>query len=228
MIRQRTLLNEDQFENPKVIFNLNLMKLFSTFKKVMKLIRYDSSLETQQEYVHGKSDSKFQLKDGLLLHDNERLVVPDNDNICTALEKEAHDQSSTAHPRCKKTLRLLTARYYWPNMIIQMLITCHVYCTRVNHDKNLDSCFHFQITHINGNKFAGILKKCPKTTQVFNIVVVFIDRLSKRAITISYKKTFNARNLAESISFIALSIWEFLKVSFVIVTRNLSPIFGAS
>jgi hypothetical protein len=56
-------------------------------------------------------DTKLKLEDGLLLY-QDRLIVPDTNNLQIDLIREAHEQVSTAHPGRNKTIRLLANRYY--------------------------------------------------------------------------------------------------------------------
>jgi hypothetical protein len=81
----------------------------------------------------------FSLKDGLLLYDSNRLIVPEMDDVQTDFVRKANNQSSTAHPGLKKTLKLLVAGHYWENLRIfmqQFISNCHS-CRRshMNHDK---------------------------------------------------------------------------------------------
>ncbi len=76
-------------------------------------------------------DGDLKLEDGLLLY-QDRLVVPDTDQLRTNLIKEAHEQVSTAHPGRTKTIRLLADRYYWKGLaasVAQYIRNCHA-CKR--------------------------------------------------------------------------------------------------
>ena len=69
----------------------------------------------------------WQIQDGLLQYQN-KLVVPEDDNLHTKLIQEVHNQTSTAHPGRNKTRRLLSTRYYWPNLprdVAQYIRNCH-------------------------------------------------------------------------------------------------------
>lgn len=138
-LRQRALLSEGKYEDKLFHINLNFMETFETTEKILRFNREDPSLEPERELARRIPTSRFQLQDGLLIYDENRLVVPDVHNIRTCLVKEAHAQPSTAHPGPKKTLHLLSNRYYWKGMkgfIERFIANCHP-CRRshINHDK---------------------------------------------------------------------------------------------
>ena len=73
------------------------------------------------------------MEEGLLLY-QERLIVPDVDNLRTELIREAHCQVSTAHPGRDKTYRLLAPRYYWRGLLSDVerfIRNCHA-CRRAD------------------------------------------------------------------------------------------------
>ena len=138
-LRRRALLSENQFENKPFELNVNFMESFEIADKLLRFNREDPSLECERELARTITNSRFQLENGLLLYDKDRLVVPDVQNIRTCLVKEAHAQPSSAHPGPKKTLKLLSSRYYWKGMksfIERFISNCHP-CRRshINHDK---------------------------------------------------------------------------------------------
>jgi hypothetical protein len=55
------------------------------------------------------------MKDDVLFYNN-RLIVPDVNNLRTKLITEVYNQISTAHSGRNKTLTLLARKYYWKSM----------------------------------------------------------------------------------------------------------------
>lgn len=93
------------------------------------------------------SDDKWQTRDGPLLH-RGRLVAPEEENLLTAIIREAHDMISTAHPGRKKTLGLLQPRYHWPRMAADV----------AQYIQNCQTC---QRTHRPRDKTPGLLHPLP-------------------------------------------------------------------
>ena len=200
-LRQRALLQRGQYEESPYWLNVNFMETFEITEKLLWLNWEVSSLEDKRNIAWNKSDSWFKIEDGVLIYDQDRLVVPDVDNIRTALVKEAHGQPSTAHPGSKKTLQLLSARYYWKGMksfINQFISNCHP-CrqSHINHDKTPGFLHSFPTPNHTWQHICMDFKEMPEDNEGFNMVVVFIDRLSKKAVNIPCKKTVNAKYLAE-------------------------------
>jgi transposase InsO family protein len=138
--------------------------------------------------------------DGLLCFKG-RLCVQRNTPLCTRLIREAHDQPSTAHPNGKKTYQLLSLKYYW----FGMGADCNRYV------RNCRAC---QYSHPKQTKQQGFLhplpipaypmqhlcvdyKDFPKDKHGFDRILVFIDRLSKSAVTIPCHQDIDARGTAK-------------------------------
>lgn len=200
-LRERALLRRNQFEQKDSTTDVNFMGKFEEIDKILRLNRDHPSLEHLRILARNKSDDNFKLHDGLLIYKKDRLVVPDVDNVRTALVKEVHDQPSTAHPGAKKTLQLLSARYYWKGMnafVTQFLNNCHV-CKRshINHDKSPGFLHCLPVPEFPWQHICMDFKEMPQDKNEFNMVVVFIDRLSKKAVSIPCKKTISSKDMAE-------------------------------
>jgi hypothetical protein len=72
--------------------------------------------ESRKKVLNKKPDPDFIIRNDLLLY-QERLVVPDEENLRTRLIKKTHDQISTVYSGRNKTYRLLRLRYYWHEML---------------------------------------------------------------------------------------------------------------
>lgn len=69
------------------------------------------SLQSLRKQATSIDSGPLTLERGVLLY-NDRLIVPDTDNLRILLIREAHDQISTAHPSANKTMMMLSNRYF--------------------------------------------------------------------------------------------------------------------
>ena len=139
------------------------------------------------------------LLQGLLLFD-ERLVVPDTENLRTLLIREAHDQISTAHPSAAKTLRLISQSYFWRGIskyVTQYCRNCHT-CRRSSVPRGRKPGFLHPLGVPTRPWEHGTMDFCSfnKDKHGFDNVLVIIDRFSKQAISIPCHKTVTSRQLA--------------------------------
>ena len=117
----------------------------------------------------------------------------------TALIQEAHAQPLSGHPGQTKLKQLLQARYYWPGLGTDV----NQYCR---------NCYTCRRSHVYRDKKPGLLhplpvpdrpwqhisvdfKKCPVSKAGNNMVAIFVDRLSKKMVTIPVKDTITAREM---------------------------------
>jgi hypothetical protein len=158
------------------------------------------SLSLQDMRDKARQDLKgCRLEEGFLLY-QERLVVPDENYLRTKLIREAHDQVSSAHPGRLKTYKLLSERYYCPNMRStsdQYVGNCHK-CTRAMNPRDRKPGFlhplpipNHPLQHISMD-----FKSCPRDVHGYDAVFVVMDRLSQQAISIPCFKTTTARDTA--------------------------------
>jgi transposase InsO family protein len=146
-----------------------------------------------------EENSPWMLKDGLLLYEG-RVVVPDVDDLQVRLVDEVHCQPSTAHPGKTKTELLIRARYYWP--AIKAFVSRYI-----------DNCHTCRRSHIPRDRPPGLLQPLPVPDRVWqhismdfcefskdqtgcDSILVVVDRLSKKPISIPTNKTATARVLA--------------------------------
>ena len=74
-----------------------------------ELLQANRTSPTLQEYHEKAKDGAtlWELRDNGLVTHQERLVVPDENNLRTRLITEVHTQISTAHPGKMKTRKLI-------------------------------------------------------------------------------------------------------------------------
>lgn len=167
--------------------------------ELLQANRTHQELETLRDQAQIDKEGPYQLMDGLLLFEN-RLVVPDHNNLRTKLIREAHDQRSTAHPGAKKTTKILKSRYYWkalPDHVERYVRNCHM-CRRchVPRDKAPGLLHPLHIPSRPWQHLSMDFKSFPKSKAGNDAILVFVDRLGKRPISIPCKKTATARDLA--------------------------------
>lgn len=166
---------------------------------LLKANQETPSLQALRVEVEAGTNEDLTLEDGLLLCNNH-LVVPDVDQLRTALIREAHDSVLTAHPGRDKTYKLLKPQYYWKGMLSDIeryIRNCHA-CRRahVPRDKTPGLLHPLPITERPYQHITMDWKSFPMDKEGHNNLVVFMDTLSKAAISIPCKKTITAEVLA--------------------------------
>jgi hypothetical protein len=172
--------------------------------KLLSANRTFSELEELRAKAKNEKQGTWQLRDGLLLRYG-KLYVPDSQltpemPIQTALIREAYEQPMMGHPRRAKLPQLIQSCYYWPNQgkgIDRYRDNCHA-CKRshVPRDKTPGFLHPLPVPDRPWQHMSVDFKKCPESKNGYNIVVIFVDRLSKRPITILVQDTITARELA--------------------------------
>jgi transposase InsO family protein len=117
----------------------------------------------------------------------------------TALIREAHDKPLSGYPGRIKLRQLLKERYYWPSMgkdINQYCSNCHT-CRRshVPRDKKPGLLHPLPVPDRPWQHITVDFKSCPESKSGHNMVAIFVDRLSKRPITIPVRDTITAKQL---------------------------------
>ena len=74
-----------------------------------RILQANQTSETLAEFRNkaSREGEEWQLRDGLILQKNQ-LLVPEDNNLCTELIKEVHQQLSMAHPGYNKTYKLIS------------------------------------------------------------------------------------------------------------------------
>lgn len=213
--RHQQLLKDDQIDplilsrelrpdpaEEALIRTLDLASIFPALRIIDRILlanRYTPSLEALRKQAQ-KDDNHFSLEDGLLLY-KDKLVVPDTDNLRTLLIREAHDNISTAHPGIRKTLKLLTDRYYWRGIsqtVAQYCRNCNT-CRRINvpRDKTPGLLHPLPIPSRPWEHITMDYCSFNKDKYGYDNVFVIIDRFSKQAISIPCKKAIDSITAAK-------------------------------
>lgn len=157
------------------------------------------ALRTQAQMATPRERSGFELKERLLLYNN-RLVVPDQRSLRAHLIREVHDQVSTAHPGRDKTIALLRPLYYWPRMLTDIATycsNCHA-CRRaaIPRDKKPGFLTSLSVPEYPWQHITMDYCSFNVDKHGYDNVLVFIDRLSKQAISVPCHKTVTATQMA--------------------------------
>jgi len=200
-LRHRPLLTTEQL-SPEVVQDLEIAFLepATLIDNILRHNREHSSLDALRRQAQSKAPEEYTLKDGLLLYE-ERVVVPDVDHERTKLIQEAHGQISSAHPGERKTYQLLKPRYYWHGMwsdIKQYIRNCRA-CRESHHyhDKTPGLYHPLPVPEHPWQHICVDFKSFPADKDGFDNICVFVDRLSKAAVSIPCKKTITAKEMAE-------------------------------
>ncbi|POS82116.1 hypothetical protein EPUL_006419, partial [Erysiphe pulchra] len=203
--RRKPLLKQEQLD-PKITQNLDICSFtlsevtpITLIDRILQANKTDPSLESMRSLARDQTGS-YTLNNNLLFFKG-LLVVPNQNTLRTDLIREAHDPISSAHPSPAKTARMLRYHYFWQ--------TLRSDCIRY-----VQNCTKCRQSHRPKGKTPGLLKPLPipqyrwqhicvdfksfpPDRSGYNCIVVFIDRLSKEAISIPCYKTITAKDLAE-------------------------------
>jgi hypothetical protein len=163
--------------------------------------REAKSLATGREQAD-REESPWTIDDGLLLH-RGRLAVPVEDfpELRAKLLDEVHRQISTAHPGIGKTTRLVQSRFFWPRWrddVIRYVRNCQA-CRRASNprDKAPGTLQSLPVPEKPWQHIATDFRSFPRDRAGFDAALVFVDRLSKKAVSIPCHKEVTARELAD-------------------------------
>ncbi|QSZ29100.1 hypothetical protein DSL72_003610 [Monilinia vaccinii-corymbosi] len=193
---------QDHLSDNAAIATIDLFPIAPAFDIVNKVLQANRNTEnlnaTRLEALKGHKH--LSLSDGLLLY-NHKLVVPNDDDLRTLLIREAHNSVSTAHPGVRKTYLLLAEQYYWRGMvatIAQYIRNCHS-CKRSSapRDRTPGLLHPLPIPERAWSDISMDYCSFNKDKHGYDNVLVFIDRLSKQAISIPCHKKINAQQQAQ-------------------------------
>ncbi|XP_042032226.1 uncharacterized protein LOC121778901 [Salvia splendens] len=140
--------------------------------------------EITRDIKEGRALPHLSLVNGLVYY-NRRIFVSSRSSARTPILIEYHSSKSAGHPGFERTLRRVTADFYWPNMKKEV-------------KQFVEACVVCQTTKYSTQKPAGLLQPLPIPSQVwedvsmdfitglpqsrgYTVVMVAVDRLSKYA-----------------------------------------------
>lgn len=138
----------------------------------------------------------------LFLKDGLRMVIPNNKTLKTILLQEHHDNITSGHLGVEKTTESIMKYYFWPRMrrtIYQYVTTCDE-CQR-NKGRTHQPAGLLQPLPIPSRRWEQVtmdfIVQLPVTQQKNDAIVVFVDKLTKRAHFQPTTTTVTAPGVAE-------------------------------
>jgi hypothetical protein len=126
-------------------------------------------------------------KRGIYLKESQRLAIPKDKTIRTQLLQEHHDIKIAGHLGIDKTYESLRRNFYWPRMskdVYKFVTSCDA-CQR-NKPLNQQPAGLLQPLSTPTRRWEQVtmdfIVQLPVTRKGFDAIVVFVDRLTKRAI----------------------------------------------
>ena len=208
----KAFLSQDQID-PEVLWDLgidlenlvapveedNFDEPIGLVDRILRQNQEADSLQALWQEAENSTNTELVLEDGLLLYSGRVVVLVDND-LCTELIKEAHDQISTAHPGRDKTYGLLWPRYYWRGIkpdIERYVRNCHAY-RRADAPRDCTPGYLYPLP-IPDHPWQHITmdyKSMPADKNGYNMIFVVINWLSKQAISTPCHSTVTAQDMA--------------------------------
>lgn len=207
--RTQILLRPENLD-PRIITDLDLDPIvdlapvsladraYDLVDDILQANRTSAELELLRQRATDQNPG-WTVRNGLLLFE-DRLVVPDDDDLKVRLLSEVHNQVSVAHPGQSKTLKLVHDRYYWPHL-------------RTDVKRFVRNCQTCRRSHAPRDRPPGLLKPLPIPDRPWqhisvdfkefppaksrhDMLIVFICRLGKRSISIPCYKNTDAKETA--------------------------------
>ena len=168
--------------------------------EVLRQNRSHASLDGLRQQAKEPPEDGYQLVKDLLLHQG-KLVVANVDQHRRKLIQEIHAQVSSAHPGIGKTRQQLASRYYWRGLfedVKRYVDKCHS-CKQAHHrrDKTPGLYHPLSIPDHPWQHICCDFKSFPVDDLGYDTICVFVDRLSKTAVSIPCHKIITAKGMAE-------------------------------
>lgn len=192
----KTNVVADALSRPPHLANITTLSTYLTNKNLEKGYYQDKYFSFIFETLKNpeKSDAKqqarashYELRDNkLYLKEGQRLAIPKDKELRTRLLYEYHDIPITGHLGIDKTYEAIRRDYFWPKMgkDVQKYITSCDSCQR-NKSSNLQPAGLLQPLTTPSKRWEQVtmdfIVQLPTTRNKHDAIVVFLDRLSKRA-----------------------------------------------
>src|SRR5262245_55394738 len=177
---------------------MDIDKLHSDIKNA--LLKDNTSVSRVQSLTSGNSDPRWSIDDnGLLRHDN-RIWVPDLDDLRLRILQYKHDHIISGHFGQNKTIELIRREYVWPKLrtfVKDFCKTC-VTCLRSKAPRHRPYGLLKQlpIPERPWNSISmDFIEKLPVSSG-FDAILVIVDRLSKQGIFIPTNDTATSAEVA--------------------------------
>ncbi|KAI3750999.1 hypothetical protein L2E82_21981 [Cichorium intybus] len=146
-------------------------------------------------------DGELESKSDDIFYYQDRIWIPDRDNLCTFLMEEIHKTRYSIHPGADKMYHGLRTNYWWSGMKkdIALFVAKCLTCSRVKAEHQRPSGLLVQPV-IPEWKWEAItmdfVTKLPRTTKGHDNIWVIVDRLTKSAYFLPIREHFKVEQLA--------------------------------
>jgi hypothetical protein len=154
-----------------------------------------------QKYMLPESpDPRWKMSDGLLLHDN-RIYVPDANDLRLRVLKDKHDHILSGHFGQNKTISLIRREYVWPELRNFVKDYCKS-CTKCQHGKSTrhkpyGNLRQLPVPELPWNSISmDFIEQLPPSLG-FTAILVVVDRFTKQAIFIPTTDDIDTMGLAQ-------------------------------
>jgi hypothetical protein len=147
-------------------------------------------------------NSSYELQDGMLWTEGQRIVVPNDPILRTKILSECHDTPLSGHMGVAKTLKSLARHFYWPHMIedVKKYVGTCLEC-QSNKATNLLPAGLLQPLPIPTRRWETVsldlITQLPRTKGGNDCIAVFVDMLSKMTHYAATTTTVTAAQLAK-------------------------------
>ncbi|KAJ3704742.1 hypothetical protein LUZ61_008447 [Rhynchospora tenuis] len=161
----------------------------------------DARLEKTRELVKSGQETPFQVDENGVVRFQNRVCVPDNQEIKNKILSEAHESGYTIHPGETKMYRNLKGYFWWRNMrreVARSVAKCLV-CQKVKADrKRPPGLLHpLQITDKKFDRITmDFVTGLPKTKRKHDAIWVIVDTLTKVAHFIPFRYGLTGEQMA--------------------------------
>jgi hypothetical protein len=161
----------------------------------------------------------------------DRICVPEIDNLCETILKEAHDSDYSIHPGSTKMYQDLKQKYWW--YLLKRDTAAHVamcdVCQRVKveHQRPTGLLHPLKVPEWKWEEIGmDFITGLPCTSKGYDSIWVIVDRLTKVAHFIPVKTIYKGSHLAEYIWLELCLYTVYRRRSFWIEDHSLPPDFG--
>lgn len=174
----------------------------SLLDDVRAAYRADAFCQSILKGVMSSRVERFTVKDGLILYDTARIVIPEVQALKTLILQEYHDGKLHMHLGLAKTFDCISKHYYWPNIYKdtkQYVRTCLV-CqqTKAENMKKKGLLKPLEIPTRRWHTVSmDFIVQLPVSKNGYDAIFVVVDKLSKRAYFIPTHTTATAPDTAK-------------------------------
>ncbi|KAD4385578.1 hypothetical protein E3N88_25747 [Mikania micrantha] len=157
--------------------------------------------ELKEELLCG-AEKRLELKEDDVLYFQERMWVPELNNIRELIFHEAHKSKYSVHPGADKMYKDLKEYYWWPGMKkdIALYVGKCLTCSKVKaeHQKPSGMLQQPEIPQWKWEQISmDFITKLPRTSSGYDSIWVIVDRLTKSAHFLPIREDFKMEKLAK-------------------------------